>query len=152
MNLNSTNPKSNDDEMKSGQTKLLDELNIWSSGLSKHSVQAIYAIIAANWATHVKPDNPILANNFAICSMGFCIAFIVVNILITGLLTKLHKERWREAEDNTESWIDDFQNRNNTKSKWPFTNKIENYGDILRYMKIFAPFIAGGFFLISLFK
>jgi len=151
MNSNTTNIESNNDEMKSGQNKLLDEYNIWSSGLSKHSVQAIYAIIAANWATHVKPENPILANNFAVWSMGICIAFIIINILITGLLTKLHRDRWREAEDNIKSWIDDFQNRNDSKSKWPFTNTIENYGIILHYMKIFAPFIAGGFFLISLF-
>jgi len=151
MNLDTTNIQNNNGEMKEGQEKLLDDFNIWSAGLSKHSVQAIYAIIAANWATHVNPNNPLLENSLATWSMAFCIAFIIVNILITGKITKLHKARWREAENNTESWIRDFHNRNDENSEWPFTKKIDNYGIALHCVRVFAPLIAGSLFLISLF-
>lgn len=138
--------------MKSGQKKLLDAFNIWSAGLSKHSVEAVYAIMAVNWATHVKLGSPILANTLATWSIAICVLFIIVNISITGILTQLNKDRWQEAEDKTESWIDDFQNRNDEKSEWPFTNKIDNYGLALLYIKVFVPLMAGGLFLFSLFK
>jgi hypothetical protein len=137
--------------MKNGQKELLDAFNIWSAGLSRHSVQAVYAIIAANWATHVQPNKPILTDTLATWSMGICIVFILANIILSGILTGLHRDRWREAEDKTEKWILDYNNRNDKKSKWPYTNKIENYGTVLRFIRVIIPLIAGGLFLISLF-
>lgn len=151
MNLSTTDIEDKSEVMENGQKELLDAFNIWSDGLSRHSVQAVYAIIAANWATHVKPNNPILTDKLAVWSMAFCIAFIIVNIIITGILTKLHKDQWQEAEDNTESWIRDFHQRNDKNSEWPFTKKIECYGTILHYLRIFVPLVAGSLFLISLF-
>ncbi len=152
MNSNTTNIKDNSKDMEKGKKDLLDAFNIWSEGLSRHSVQATYAIIAANWATHVKPNNPILADTSACWSIGICIAFIMANIMITGVLNQLHKDRWKEAEDNTESWIRDFNNRNDSKSQWPYTKKIDNYGVVLLYLRTFAPLIAGAIFIHSLIK
>jgi hypothetical protein len=151
MDLDTTDSEDKSSVMKNGQKELLDAFNIWSAGLSRHSVQAVYAIIAANWATHVQPNKPILTDTLATWSMGICIAFIVVNIILTGILTELNRDRWREAEDKTESWILDFNNRNDKQSKWPYTNKIENYGAILRFIRVIIPLIAGSLFLISLF-
>ena len=151
MNSDMTSLDNTTKEEEVGKQKLEDSFNIWSAGLSRHSVQAIYAIIAANWATHVKPTNPILSDKLAVWSMAFCIAFIMVNIFITGKLTKLHKDQWQEAEDNTESWKRDFRNRNDKNSEWPFTKEIECYGIALHYLRIFVPLIAGSLFLISLF-
>ena len=151
MNLDTTNIEDESGVMKNGQKELLDAFNIWSEGLSRHSIQAVYAIIAANWATHVQPSKPILNDTLALWSMGICIAFIVINIVISGILTELHRYRWREAEDRTETWVLDFKNRNDKKSKWPYTNKIENFGTALRFIRVSIPFIAGSLFLISLF-
>jgi len=93
MDLDTTDIEDKSSVMENGQKKLLGAFNIWSAGLSRHSVQAVYAIIAANWATHVKPNNPILTDKLAVWSMAFCILFIIANILITAILTKLHKTR-----------------------------------------------------------
>ena len=105
MNLSTTDIEDKSRVMENGQKELLDAFNIWSDGLSRHSVQAVYAIIAANWATHVLPSKSILTDTLATWSMGICIAFVVANIILTGTITELHRDRWREAEDRTEAWI-----------------------------------------------
>lgn len=130
-----------------GQKELLESAKTWSTGLGTLSVQAAYAIIAANWAVHRIPDT-ILTNRFATWSIGICIGFISINILLTGITTELLRSRWQKAEDTPDWWKSECERQ--AETKWPFTDSIEALGFGLRMLKIIAPILAGLFFLISL--
>jgi hypothetical protein len=135
--------------MSPGQawSELYDSFNSWCEILTAHSLQASYAIIAANWAVH-KGVDAILKNPYAKASMAFVILFLGLNLLIAGIMTLLHFKQLNYAEDNPNKWQEDFEQ---SKKHWPYTKCIEDLGLILRGLKICLPFVAAILFLISLF-
>ena len=134
--------------IKEYKKELTDAYNDWSTGLGKYSVQAAYAIIAANWAVHTKP-NTILSNKFATWSIGICVAFITINIFMVWRITEKHYKRLLDAEEDKDGWEKEYQNRANTK--FPYTQEIEYWSKFLRQIKALAPIAAGILFVFSLF-
>jgi hypothetical protein len=134
--------------LKDAKEKLTDAYNDWSAGLGVYSVQAAYAIIAANWAVHAKPDS-ILSNRYATWSIFTCIAFISINIFMVWRITEMHYDRISDAEKDNNWWLKEYENRNHTK--FPYTQEIESWSKFLRKLKGLAPIAAGTLFLFSLF-
>ena len=130
-----------------GQKELLAYANNWSTYLGVHSVHAVYAVIAANWAVHSSP-NAILTNTCAVLSIGVCILFISLNLMLTYIMTGLLKKRWQKAEDYPNWWNKEWENQ--AETRWPFTLAIEKFGAYLRLLKAAAPILAGILFLFSL--
>jgi hypothetical protein len=55
----------------------------WCSILTTHSLNATYAVIAANWAVHGRPK-AILDNVWSKWSMTVALVFLGLNLLMTG--------------------------------------------------------------------
>jgi len=130
-----------------GKNTLVEAYNAWSAGLGSYSVQAAYAIIAANWAVHAKTES-ILLNCYSTWSMGICVGFISVNILLVWFITELHNCRINKAMTSPEWWQREYDKR--AKTRWPYTWAIETLSLWLRIIKGFAPISAGLFFILSL--
>lgn len=130
--------------------ELFDGFNEWCSALSSHSLQAAYAIIAANWAVHGNA-HAILTNIFAKLSMATTIAFLGLNLLGSRWMILLYKERCEYANNNKKQWEKEFHEAETAPSSWPYTKSIENIGFALRILKTWAPVIAGLLFILSLF-
>lgn len=130
--------------------ELFEGFNKWCSVLSSHSLQAAYAIIAANWVVHGNA-NAILDNIFAKLSMAITIGFLGLNLLGARWMTVLYKKRCEYANENKEQWEKEFEEAAQVTSSWPYTKLIENLGFWLRLLKAWAPVIAGILFILSLF-
>jgi len=130
--------------------ELFDGFNEWCSALSSHSLQAAYAIIAANWAAYGNA-NAILNNTFAKLSMATTIAFLGLNLLGTKWMALLYEKRCEYANQNKERWEKEFEDVVAISSSWPYTKLIEGLGFWLRLLKTCVPVIAGGLFILSLF-
>jgi hypothetical protein len=132
---------------KQGQESLRIYYDEWSSAVGNLGVHVTYAIIAAIWAVYSGTDE-ILANPYALISIGICVFFLALNLLLSEIMTEWLRVRWQKAEDNKKWWIEEYKRRNETQ--WPYTKGIEQLGRWLRYMKTVAPVAAGASFIVSL--
>jgi len=131
--------------------EIYDSFNIWGAILTKHSIEATFAIIAANWAVHSNLQE-LLNNTAAKISLGLAIGFLGLNLFGTGIMTCLLGKRCTYADDDKERWEKEFRAAGaNSKSPWPYTCCIERLGSILRFLKMWMPVISAGFFIGSLF-
>jgi len=130
--------------------EVYDNFNTWGTILARHSIEATFAIIAANWAVHGSMQS-LRSNNSARWSLIIAIAFLGINLLGSGLMTYRLGKRCDYAGEDKERWGEEFRVAgNNKKSPWPYTCCIECLGSILRFFKTFAPAISAGFFIGSL--
>lgn len=140
--------------------EIFDSYNAWSAGLGTYSVQAVYALIAANWAVHTNASG-ILGNVFAKFSIIVAVVFLGLNILATGLISRLCNKRVEHSED-CDRWDREFKEtqdipegttgkRKKELKAWPYTSLIQNVGSFIRILKIWAPVLAGVLFILSLF-
>jgi hypothetical protein len=125
------------------------DFNDWSAILTHNSVNASYAIIAANWAVHGSSGN-ILGNSAAKWSIGITIIFLGVNLLASFLMSKMHYDQFLYAERNPEKWSSEWQNSKNHRH-WPYTEGIEFLGVTIRRIKVIAPIVSCLLFVVSLF-
>jgi hypothetical protein len=128
--------------------ELQQAFNDWSASLTTHSVQATFAIIAANWAVHTSKD-AILNNVWSKWSMLTALSFLGINLLATGIMAYMHYKRCLYADNDTDRWEKEFQASSRTKY-WPYTKCIESLGHALRCLKTVLPFVAAAFFVVSL--
>ena len=127
-----------------------DQFNDWSSGLSSHSLQAIYAIIAANWAVHRNAAD-ILNNGAAKWSLIIGIGFLGLNILLGSWLTWRLSKRNRYISENLNRWENEFGNAKNIVGDWPYTPFMKKLSTVLHILRFAAPFTAASLFIASLF-
>ena len=127
--------------------KLGQDFNDWSSILTTHSVQASYAIIAANWAVH-SDANAILVNCYSKWSL---VIFLGLNLLCTQLMIRMHYRQYIYAEKDSERWQKEFKETRGKRTYWPYTKNIEHLGVFMRWLKVWAPVISAFLFIISLF-
>jgi hypothetical protein len=139
-----------DKTIQEGTSDLLETFNAWSSGLSNYSVQATYAIIAANWAVFASADS-IMKAPWALWSIGVCVLFLSINILGVGVITEMHHNRLRKALHEHKWWMAEYECRNEKNSEWPYTVATETWSLRLRLLKIVAPLIAGFLFIIAIY-
>ena len=128
-----------------GKKDLTEAFNAWTAGLAIYSVQATYAIIAANWAVH---SRQFLSNRYAMWSIGVCVGFIMVNILLVWVITEFHGYRMNKAYSDKSWWLKEYNKR--ALTKWPYSRKIEYTSFVLRIIKGLAPIAAGILFILSL--
>lgn len=131
-----------------GKEELRRYADEWSTAVGSLGIQATYAIIAANWAVHSNAGK-VLGNMYAAISMGLCIGFLLIALLLTETMTELLRNRWQRAEDSPEWWSREWKEK--ATSRWPFTDGIERLARWLRYFKVCSPIVAGLFFILSLF-
>lgn len=131
--------------------QLSSDFNDWCEILTLHSVQAAYAIIAANWAVHGRAT---LTNDWSLWSLTVVIAFLAANLGLTSLMIRSHFKQFAYAELNPKQWQQEYlqyESRTGGKSYWPYTRGIEYLGVSLRLLKTFAPLVAAVLFIVSLF-
>ncbi|MFH1956986.1 MAG: hypothetical protein ABIJ15_00740 [bacterium] len=130
--------------------KLGQDFNDWCSILTTHSMQAAYAIIAANWAVHGNAQK-ILNNCCSKWSLVVVFLFLGVNLLATKWMIHKHYKQFLYAEENSERWEKEFRENKGKRTFWPYTKCIEYLGIALRWLKVGAPVIAALLFILSLF-
>jgi len=132
--------------------ELFDGFNEWCEILTRHSIQATFAVIAANWAVHGSTES-IIDNSLAKWSLGIAIAFLGINLLVAGWMSYLYNKRRKYADEDKERWEKEFQKAGEASKStpWPYTDFIQGLGSFLRFFKVIVPFIAAILFVLSLF-
>ncbi len=130
--------------------KLGQDFNDWSSILTTHSMQASYAIIAANWAVHSNA-NAILSNCYSKWSFAIILSFLGLNLLCTQLIVRMHYRQYIYAEKDSKRWQKAFEETRGKRTHWPYTKGIENLGIFMRWLKVWAPALSAFLFIVSLF-
>ena len=130
--------------------KLGQDFNDWGSILTKHSIQAAYAVIAANWAVHGNAQN-IINNSYAKASLVIVFLFLGINIFASGWMIRMHFNQYLHGEESSKRWETEFKKSRSKRTFWPYTKGIEYLGRALRLVKIWAPIIAAALFIFSLF-
>jgi hypothetical protein len=131
------------------KAKIGTDFNDWSGILTQHSIQASFAIIAANWAVHGSTGK-ILSNSYSKTSIIVILALLGANLISSWLMTVLHYKRYMYAEDNNEQWRDEYM-RSEKIAHWPYTATISYLGSSMRLIKMVAPIVSAAFFVASLF-
>jgi preprotein translocase subunit SecG len=121
----------------------------WCSILTSHSLNATYAVIAANWAVHGN-HQAILHNGWSKSSMTVALVFLGLNLLMTWWMSRLHDEQSSYAGRDPKRWEKEFKEKSEDPY-WPYTKWITNVGRALRALKVWMPIIAALFLIISLF-
>jgi hypothetical protein len=124
--------------------------NDWSAILTSHSIQAAYAIIAANWLVHGNAQT-VLGNTWSKWSLALVFIFLGLNLLATRWMIKWHYKQYMYADADPERWEKGFEKSKTEQTPWPYTKKIQNIGVWLRELKVWAPVAATILFIISLF-
>lgn len=131
--------------------ELYEGFNDWCAILTKHSIEAALAVIAANWAVHGSTD-VILTNRYSKWSMAAAIGFLGINLAITGWITMQYNSRRRYADDDKNRWAREYEAAGKLKaSSWPYTCFMEWLGSFLRFLKVVIPFVSAILFILSLF-
>ena len=134
-----------------GLQEVVDAYNDWSSMLTNRSIEASFAVIVANWAVYGSPSL-ILAKGFAKWSIIVVMVFLAINLLAAFWMSHLHSARFEYAEQDPNRWQREYEKTKGALDPWPYTKAIENLGRWLRVLKAFAPLIAAGLFVVSLFR
>jgi len=129
--------------------EIFDGYNDWSGTVSSHSLEASYALIAANWAVYGN-KSAILASLWARWSLGIVITFLAVNLLLATLMTRLYVKRCKYADDDKDRWDEEFKNAANAPSAWPYTDGIQTLGTVKEFASVIAPVTAGVIFVVGL--
>ena len=146
-----------EEKIKQGALEKTAELqgayNHWTEAFSNHSLQAAYALIAANWAVHGGPGASILNVQWAKWSLAVVFFFLGFNLIVSWCLGRMLDKRCKYAEANTTRWESEYKSqlKRTEYDSWPYTSLIEGIGIFQRYIKLFAPLVAAVFFGLSLF-
>ncbi|OVE74484.1 hypothetical protein BVX94_00100 [bacterium B17] len=126
------------------------DFNDWSEILTTRSIQAAYALIAANWAVHSSVD-AILQNIWAKRSLVSVFVFLGLNLVLSYFITGSLYRQYYRAESNLDAWEKEYEKSNKQPSAWPYTKTSEILGAALRAIKVWMVVLATLFFLVSLF-
>ena len=133
--------------------KLNTDFNAWCELLTTHSMQACYALIAANWAVHGNIQH-ILCNIYSKWSIAIVLGFIGINLLLNWLMVQFHFSQYIHAERDIDAWTKeyiDYKDHVGDRTYWPYYKRIEYLGHFFRFIKMIFPFIAAVLFIKSLF-
>ncbi len=131
---------------KAGIEQLQGGFNSWTKGVGKYSTETIYGILGANWAVRSKP-NEILADPWAMWSVGFCVIFLIVNLLVVYTMSEILERRIEWAKEHKHAF---FAERHNLA--WPWTDCIEWVPGFRRLLCFLLPLMAAVCFLVSLIQ
>lgn len=145
-----TEPPSRFENSGKAIVEVQEAFNDWSNILRKHSTEAMYAVIAANWATYGSAK-AILATDLAKLSMAAAISFLGLQIIGSWFMVRLHHTRLHFAEANHSLWEEEFHKTKDTNDPWPYTFRIEHLGVAMRWTRLILPITAASLFVLSLF-
>jgi hypothetical protein len=114
--------------------KVLDAYDYWSGKLTDISLQMSYALIGANWVIFGSV-NGILASGWAKASIVFVLLALVSNVIAALALSELLNRRVDYAETDNPRWGREFKDSSGRRVAWPFTDRINNTGKLLRWIK-----------------
>ena len=123
--------------------------NAWTQALSERSVQLSYALVAANWAVFSSTDR-LLANRWAVASLSIVVAFLVVNVVVTRIISEKLRTRYVYAESDPVRWEEEFKKYRGKPVPWPFTSGIDHWARTLREARTWLPLLAGGAFFAAI--
>lgn len=130
--------------------EIFDGFNKWSTAVGTYGIQSAYALIAANWAVYGGVQG-ITDNQWAKWSIIVVIIFLGLNLIATLRMAHLYGKRCDYANIDKNRWENEFNAEAEAPSPWPYTSSIENLGDFIRHLKVWAPVLSGIFFIIGLF-
>lgn len=134
-----------------GAKELHSHFGDWTSGLSKFGIQAIFGLMAANWAIHGS-RSAILSNSYATASIVTAIAYLAIYLVLAAVMVRLCLLQVRYCEDDQSRWEVDFKKSLDdpiAKRTWPYTRGIENTGQAIQYLHTIGPLLCGLFLLVS---
>jgi len=132
-------------DIEYGKNVLKKSQDDYSGQHGKYSIEATYAIIAANWAVYRETffDNP-----FALLSVALCVCLISINIFVLWKVGGMFRERYKEFEKSS---IDELKDREEEfKDIFPFSKGIKSLSDRLALLKMIIPLMAGGSFVLGI--
>lgn len=130
--------------------EVFDNFKNWTSALTARSIQASFAIIAANWAVYGS-QQAILANALSKWSLTITLVFLGLNVTATWWMTLLYRRRINFSQADKDRWERQYTQVANRQDPWPYTKLIERLGECMGVAKAFVPLVAGGLFIASLF-
>ena len=130
--------------------ELFDRFNDWASALTARSIQASFAIIAANWAVYGS-EQAILANPLSKWSLTIAMVFLGLNVTATWWMAVLYGRRVNHAQEDKDRWETEYIQVANRQAPWPYTKLIEGLGGWMRVANALVPLVAGSLFIASLF-
>ena len=131
--------------------QLREDFNAWTSILTAHSLQATFAVVAANWAVYGSAG-AIISNTLAKFSIGIALSFLGINLAFTLLMGWMHRKQYYYAEENHDRWTQEYLENKGQPTPWPYTPSMERLGIVHRHLKAWAPLVAAALFVISILR
>jgi hypothetical protein len=131
---------------KEALDKVQDTYDYWSGKLTDITLQISFALIGANWAIF-NSVNGILGSYWSKASMVCVLLALVSNVIAALALSEMSNARVGYAEENLVRWEKEFKENTGKKVAWPFTDRINFVGTLMRFVRT-ALIVLGGVFLI----
>lgn len=125
-------------------------LDSWSGSLATYGNFMVYAVIAGNWAVH-GDRSKILDNDWAKWSLIVAVCYLGLHLLAVGWMALLHRRRCHYANENSARWSLEYLDPKRGDA-WPYTNLIQNLGEVIRFLHVLAPLASGLLLVVSLFR
>jgi hypothetical protein len=128
-----------------GLKKVSSEYEYWSGKLTETSLQPCYAVIGANWVVFGSV-NGVLNNAWAKWSLLMVMIALGSNVVAALMLSESLRKQMDYGESHRDKWAQEFKDAIGKEVAWPFTDRIQNTGRVLRWIK--GPFSIGGAILL----
>jgi hypothetical protein len=126
--------------------KVSSEFEYWSGKLTETSLQMCYALIGANWVIFGSV-NGILHSSLAKWSLVLVLFALGSNVIGAWMLSESLRRQIAYGEKDSTRWATEYQNAKGKDVAWPFTDRIQNTGKFMRWIKA-AFTLASGICLI----
>lgn len=128
--------------------KVGSEFEYWSGKLTDTSLQMCYALIGANWVVFGSVGQ-ILRDNYAKLSLLMVILTLASNVIGSWYLSESLRRRFEWAESHEAEWKKEFDEAVGKRDPFPFLERHERAGLLVRQIKGLFPLIGGMFLLIG---
>lgn len=128
--------------------KVSSEFEYWTGKLTETSLQMCYALIGANWVVFGSV-NGILHNGWAKFSLVMVLFALGTNVIGAWILSEYLRKRIGYGEGHVDEWAKEFALNRGKDVSWPFTDKIQNTGKYMRWIKAGFTIVSGLLLIIG---
>jgi hypothetical protein len=128
--------------------KVSSEFEYWTGKLTETSLQMCYALIGANWVIFGSV-NGILHSQWAKWSLVLVMLALSSNVIGAWILSESLRTRIGYGEAHTAEWAAQFEANRGKDVAWPFTDKIQNTGKYMRWIKAGFTIVSGVLLIIG---
>lgn len=128
--------------------KVSSEFEYWTGKLTETSLQMCYAVIGANWVVFGSVGG-ILQSDWAKSSLLLVVVALGSNVIGAWMLSESLRKRVEYGEGNATKWTEEFEDAAGKDLPWPFTERIQNIGKYMRWIKAASALASGVCFIVG---